>query len=890
MRKDTVNPRAHVAPSWESRERFRSLAENSPVAILIMNTEFRISYANDEAASISGFPREELIGRDFLEFVDAKSLPLVTYYNNCRKHGDYAPSCYEFTFARKDGERRVVECRASVIKDSRGNAETVLQLLDITTRLQAEEELKSSHEIFQIIFEYAPDSIYLNDPKGDFINGNRMAEQLTGYTKEELIGKNFLTLGLLPLNQIPKAVGLMAKSVAGKPSGPDELVLKRRDGTLIPLEISTFPVKVNGKTIAMGIARDISERKLAEKALQESEEKFRNISESAHEAILTVDLDGSISYMNKAAEKTFGYSVAEAIGKDLAGLLAPESSRAAYQEAFGRFKKIGRGPAAGKMLETEAVRKDGTIIPIEVSLSVITLNDENKMIGIFRDITDRKRAEEELAKHRENLETLVRERTKELEDAKQAADAANGAKSTFLAHMSHEIRTPINAIMGFSQLMQRDDTLAPQQRLHLDVINRSGEHLLAVITDILEMSKIEAGRITLNPTTFSLLALLEELELMFRLRTDAKKLSFAMEGLGDIPRYVEGDEGKMRQILINLLGNAVKFTENGGVVLRIRTHHEEAGGLRLEAEVEDTGPGIPEDEQGDLFKPFQQTQSGRRMMSGTGLGLAICKEFVNLMGGEISVVSKVGKGSLFKFHVRLGEGDVGFAEKKPESHRVKRLKDGQPERRILIADDDELNCAFLSKLLGDVGFATRQVTNGKEAIEEFLAWRPHLILMDMRMPEMNGCEAARRIRASDGGADVKIVGVSASAFEENRREALEAGADDFLTKPFREVVLFAKIEKLLGVEYELSEKSAAEKDLARASGPCALTAGALEALPADFIKRMREAVVQADYDRMMGLIDAIDGHGDPVAEGLRGLVERFEYNKLFELLQPERSD
>ena len=631
---------------------------------------------------------------------------------------------------------------------------------------QSQERLPSIADpplkIFKVIFDFAPDGIYLNDLNGNFIDGNRMTERLTGYSKGELVGKNLLTAGLLPAGQVPKAAGLLAKNLAGKPSGPDELILRRKDGTLVTVEISTFPVQAKEKTL---------------------------------------------------------------------------------------------------------------------------------VIGVVRDISSRKRAEEAVTKNRESLETIVHDRTKELEDAKQAADAASRAKSNFLAHMSHEIRTPINAIMGFSQLMQRDDTLAPQQRQHLDVINRSGEHLLALITDVLEMSKIEAGRTTMNPTTFSLRSLLEDLELMFRMRTDSKKLTFALEGLGHIPQYVEGDEGKLRQILINLLGNAVKFTETGGIVLRIQTCREAAGsGIRLEAEVEDTGPGIPEDEQKDLFKPFQQARSGRLMRSGTGLGLAICKEFVTLMGGDISVVSRVGKGSLFKFHVQLGQGEAGYAEKKPESHRVKCLRPGQPVRRILIADDEELNAAFLSKLLGEIGFETRQVTDGKKAIEEFQAWRPHLILLDMRMPEMDGCEAARRIRASEGGRDVKIVSVSASAFEENRQEALAAGADDFLTKPFREVVLFEKIERLLGVEYELSEKTTSEKDLARPTGRTALTADALAALPAKFTRGLRDAVVKADFDRMLGLIDGIDGRCGPAVHELRGLVERFEYNRLLDLLQMKGRD
>jgi len=764
MRNETADLKARLKPSEQSQERFLSIAGNSLLAVMILDSELRITYANDAAVLLSGHPRDQVVGLGFLQFVAVQSLPLVKYYHKCRLAEGYAPSSYEFTFVRKGGEGRLVECTAELVRDPNGNPETIMQFLDTTERHQTEEDLKSSNEIFKVIFESAPDGIFLNDLRGNFIDGNKMTETLTGYPRQELIGRNSLTVGLLPMDQIPRAALLLAKNLAGKPGGPDELILKRKDGTLVPVEISTYPVKVRGKAITLGIVRDISVRK---------------------------------------------------------------------------------------------------------------------------------RVEGEQARHHENLETLVKERTRELEDAKQAADSANRAKSTFLAHMSHEIRTPINAIMGFSQLMQRDDTLAPQQRQHLDVINRSGEHLLALITDVLEMSKIEAGRTTLNPTTFNLRCLLEDLDLMFRMRCDAKRLTFAVEGFGQVPQYVEADEGKLRQILINLLGNAVKFTETGGIVLRVRTAPEEAGGIRLEAEVADTGPGIPEDEQKALFKPFQQTLNGRLMRSGTGLGLAICKEFVTLMGGDIVLDSRPGRGSIFKFHILAGEGELGAGEmSKQDSRRVKRLRPGQPAPRVLVADDEELSRSFLSKLLGEVGFETKCVVNGKETVEELEAWRPHLILMDTRMPVMDGCEAARRIRANGGGAEVKIIGVSAGAFAEDRREALAAGADDFLTKPFREVALFDKIKKLLGVEYEFEDGAdgagSAGGAGAAAGGRSTVTAKAVAALPAGFLKSMREAVIQADYDKIMGLIDGIARRRAPLAEGLRGLVERFEYNTLLGLLPEER--
>jgi CheY-like chemotaxis protein/nitrogen-specific signal transduction histidine kinase len=497
-----------------------------------------------------------------------------------------------------------------------------------------------------------------------------------------------------------------------------------------------------------------------------------------------------------------------------------------------------------------------------VSYNATTFHDrDRKLQGVFaaaRDVTERKRYE-------------------------QSLQQANRAKSVFLANMSHEIRTPMNAILGFSQLMLRDPDLNPRQAQYLGTINRSGEHLLALINDILEMSKIEAGRTTLNPTTFDLPALLKDLEMMFRVRTDEKKLAFAVETIGDVPRYIVTDINKLRQVFINVIGNAVKFTERGGVGVRVRADRTGPAGPVLRVEIEDTGPGISPDEQDKLFRHFEQTKTGQQAGTGTGLGLAISREFVRLMGGAITVTSEVGTGSVFVRQLPFKEGAADAVRAKDAPRHVLTLRPGQPTCRVLIADDVEDNRQLLALLLTPVGFEIRLATNGAEAVREFEQWHPHLILMDFRMPVMDGREAIRRIRAADGGPEPKIIAVTASAMDENRLDLMAIGADDFISKPFREIELFEKIQTHLGVEYVYAEEPAAGVPEEAAE----LTPASLAGWGRDLIRPMREAVLTADLDRLLATIHEGETRDPRGAHQLRCMAEGFQYQKLLDLFGPE---
>ncbi len=574
----------------------------------------------------------------------------------------------------------------------------------------------------------------------------------------------------------------------------------------------------------------------------------RSLIESNIDALITTDPRGIITDVNKQMEALTGCTRDELIGAPFKDYFTdPERAEAGIKLVLVESKVTD--------YELTARARDGK--ETVVSYNATTFHDrDRKLQGVFaaaRDVTERKRYEESLQQ-------------------------ANRAKSVFLANMSHEIRTPMNAILGFSQLMLRDQDLTTRQCQYLGTINRSGEHLLALINDILEMSKIEAGRTTLNVSTFDLPVLLKDLEMMFRVRTDEKKLSFSVDTIGDVPQFIVTDINKLRQAFINVLGNAVKFTERGGIGLRVRADREGATGPSLRFEVEDTGPGISTDDQDKLFRHFEQTKTGQQAGTGTGLGLAISREFVRLMGGDITVSSQVGRGSIFAIQLPLKEGEAQAVQSRDDRH-VLRLQPGQATCRVLIADDIEDNRQLLEQLLAPVGFEIRLATNGAEAVQEFEGWRPHLILMDFRMPVMDGHEAIRRIRAMAGGEVTKIIAVTASAMDDNRQELMGIGADDFIGKPFRETELFQKIHTHVGVEYLYAEDPAA----AVREEATELTPESLAAWPRDLVDPMREAVITADLDELLARIQGVEARDPGIARGLRRLAEGFQYQELLDL-------
>ena len=545
-----------------------------------------------------------------------------------------------------------------------------------------------------------------------------------------------------------------------------------------------------------------------------------------------------------------------------------------------------------------------------------------------------------------------------LQKAVVAADKANRAKSEFLSSMSHELRTPLNAILGFSQVMVRDSSLNNQHQQHLEIINRASEHLLSLINDILEMSQIEAGRTQLNESSFNLIKLLETLEEMFRLKAVSKKLQLKFEVADGVPHFVNGDECKLRQILINLLGNAIKFTETGSVTLQVKMKVEEslavetaeftdiqtkpadagsnhseslavetaeftgiqtkpadAGSeqcahgdfywvdansirpvflqksefVRLQFEIEDTGPGIAAEEMNKLFQPFEQTQTGRKSQHGTGLGLPISRKFVQMMGGDITVSSTPDLGSKFAFDIQIKFADPTEVKMLKPQKKVIGLAPGQPEYRILVVDDRADNRLVLVRLLSSLGLLVREAENGQEAVAVWEDWQPQLIWMDMRMPVMDGYEATKQIKAHPLGKTTVIIALTANAFENERKSILAAGCDDFMPKPFEANILFAKMEDFLGIRYVYEEpvdttdtKLEKESEIRGVSSNQSLESQ-LRQMPREWVEKIYNAAQECCDDKIIQLIEEIPREFAPASQKLTNLAQNFLFDDIIEL-------
>ena len=690
-------------------------------------------------------------------------------------------------------------------------------------RMQAEDALRESEEKYRRIFETMEEGYLLADMDGKVLSANPAAAALLKYNRaSELLTKNMTYDFYANAMEREKLKDILSKqhSVKGY-----QIRFKRKDAHIIIADCNIHILPDNQKTpIAIeGTFRDITERKQTEEALRLERDFSMTVIQRSPAFFVAITAEGKVKMMNQAMLNALGYHEDEVIGQQYLPLFVPERE---HDMLSGVFERLVGGETT--LDENHVLTKSGQEILAEWYGTPI-FNEARKLeyfFGIGIDITERKQAEEELRKYREHLEELVRERTTELvsanrnlRQARETAENANRAKSEFLANMSHELRTPLNSIMGYVQIFKRHPQLHSISDMEegVRIIQQSSEHLLLLINDILDLSRIEAHRLELSPIRVHVQRFLESILSIMQMKARQKGLLLRYEHPTPLPQSVFVDEKRLRQILLNLLGNAIKFTEEGEVTLEVTKVPEvEKDELKsqictLKFKIQDTGIGIAPDLLERIFLPFEQASDPHQHHEGTGLGLAISFELVRAMGGQLQVCSEPGTGSSFWFEIPL---PVLVEQKLPAEVPERKIVGYLGTRRsILIVDDDPDNRAVLRNVLSPLGFIIEEAENGQQAIERVSDSAPDLILMDMRMPVMDGFAATRHIRQMpEPLCYTCILAVSAHVFESEKQQMIQAGCHDALVKPIDYSKLFVSLKNCLQLEWEYADGSATAKE------------------------------------------------------------------------------
>lgn len=844
-------------------DRLAEIVESSEDAIFSENLEDVITSWNIGAELIFGYAAAEIIGQL------GKILIPVEYQDRERKiiqriqQGERIKH-YDTKRLRKDGSLIDVSISVSPIKDQLGNIIGAAKIArSIADRKQAEAELQ---EMSQVL-ENAVSGISKLDIEGRYLYVNKAYADMTGYQPEEMLGMPWQnTVHPDELNKLVAAYEQMLRD--GRVE--NETIGIRKDGSVFYKQlvmIATYDDRHNflGHYCFM---KDISDRKQTEEALRHQKEMLQTIVDRIPVMIALFDSQGRVEFINPEIERVLGWSLADWQQRNILVDCYPDP---VYRQIIlehmtsttGQWKDVTTMTATGQQLETSWAN---------VRLS------SGHCLGIGQDISDRK--QKELA----------------LQKAMKTAEEANLAKSIFLANMSHELRTPLNVILGFTQVMAHDPALNSHQREDLQTIRRSGDHLLSLINDVLDLSKIESGHYSIEESGFDLIALLHSLRNMFVERAISKGIDFSFDIAPEVPQFILADAQKLRQVLLNLFSNAIKFTKQGSITLRVTSEETIANRQMLQFEVADTGVGIAQSELSTIFDAFVQAQAGKRSASGTGLGLTISRKLLELIGGAISVSSTLGKGSTFTFTLPVSPTSGVNITSEQNDRLAIGLAPGQAHHRILVVDDRAENRLLMVRLLTQLGLEVKEATNGREAVELWQQWQPDLTWMDIRMPVLDGYEATRQIRAMEGGQNSVIIALTAQASQSDRALALAAGCNDYISKPFREQSLFIKMAEYLGLEYiyDRPETTKAEPQTDLFPGYSSSVASPvsdslkpwlLNALPAEWLLQLEDAAICGDDVEIVKLVTQLSPEFAQLGTHLTELANQYQFERIIQLIQ-----
>lgn len=741
-------------------------------------------------------------------------------------------------------------------------------------------EIRKSEEKYRIIFENAIEGLFQVSLDGRFTNANLSAAKILGYDSAERLITAITDWREQIYADINDFNAFNTEILEKKAVVANEVQFKRNDGKLIWVSISACLVgNGNGGNLHIqGFITDISKRKQTEAELRETARKIRAVFDLTFEFTGLLTTDGILLDINQSAVKFIGLNFSDVIGKHFCEL--PWWSHSAAEQ--NKLKDAILRAANGEIIkfETTHISAEGETHFIDFSLRPIK-NENDEVIYLLpegHDITDRKRAEQELQKHREHLEEMIKERTADLIIAKEMADAANKAKSLFLANMSHELRTPMNVILGFANIMLQDSNLSSRQKENIDMILKSGEHLLDIINNILDIAKIESGKLEIETIDFDLGELVTDVISMLSVRSEAKGISLRLDQSSSFPRYICTDPAKLRQIMINIISNAIKFTSEGEILIKlsVKSLNLKDNQNFLLFEIKDTGIGIATEDLERIFQPF--IQIGQH--EGTGLGLAITKRYVQLLGGDISAKSVPSDGSTFSFTIAYKPVNI-------ENLHLLSTCDGHvigidnaDKYRLLIIEDQRENRMLLKNLLAPFGFQIFEAGDGREGVNMYKECKPHLIFMDRRMPVLDGKAATSEIRNLDGGKNVFIIAVTAHAFQEERYEMVNAGCNDFIAKPFSVNSIFSILEKYLAISLiKKIEDKASQKSI------FALNEDELAGIEEQLRNELETALERLDMNQISVLIGRISVKNDQLGEILKYYAELFDYKTILKALK-----